>query len=333
MSGESKHNIDELLSGYVDGELSERKYTELKRLMLHDPALEAKFTELKKQRDFLNSMPIEKAPQGLLAEVVALQERKFILNGYSEVSTESEGIKHLFFRRALTAAVMLVLFGGLGGLIYKIVAPVQMADNKDVASGNFDSEIDLTSGFVPVIGETAKTVVDTPVFRASLDLKTEHAISMNSFIMKTIFKHDLNDFVDPPENEGTSSTIRITCGIDSIVAILGDLQSEWDKCKEANLSVYDHALAREVVIKKISSSQVMDIFTEDKFYTRMQIVKTYADFSGINLYGNRAIAINKVDAGSGDMVKPELTSAIAERSITRIEGGERISLVITVTGL
>ena len=46
MSDESKHNIDELLSDHVDGELSKRKSTELQRLMEHDPELASKFSML-----------------------------------------------------------------------------------------------------------------------------------------------------------------------------------------------------------------------------------------------------------------------------------------------
>ena len=134
MSDESKQNIDELLSGYVDGELSKRKYTELKRLMEHDPELAEKFSELEKQKQLLNAMPVETAPEGLFDAVIASQERKFILDEYSASSGESEGIKHLMFRRALTAAVIFVLFGGLLGLIVHIVAPAQQTEPHDYAS-------------------------------------------------------------------------------------------------------------------------------------------------------------------------------------------------------
>ncbi len=150
---------------------------------------------------------------------------------------------------------------------------------------------------------------------------------MTSFIKKLVFTHNLNDFVDPPENEGTSSTIRFACGIDSIVDLLADLQVEWDKCRQADLSVYDHALAKEIVIENISPRQLMNVFTEDKFYTRMQIAKDYADFNRLNMYTNTMLAVDE------NAVKPEYTSASDERPKDRLEGGEKISLVITVTGL
>ena len=328
MSDESKQNIDELLSGYVDGELSKRKYNELKRLMEHEPELAEKFSLLKKQRQLLNAMPVETVPEGLFDAVIASQERKFILDEYSASSGESEGIKHLMFRRALTAAVIFVLFGGLIGLIVHIVAPVQQTEPQNYAAGTVDEEDPL---FPPLKNIDVPVVAaDTPVFRASLDLRTEQAIAMNGYIMKSIFTHRLNGFTDPPVNEGTSSTIRITCGIDSIVELLADLQGEWDKCREANLSVYDHALAKEIVIEKISSTQLMRVFKEDKFYSRMQIARDYADFNKLNPYGSSRLASN--DTVVSGAVKPELTGSKIDRK-DRLEGGEKISLVITVTGL
>ncbi len=325
MSDESKHNIDELLNGYVDGELSERKYTELKRMMHHDSELAAKYSDLKKQKQLLNSMPVEKAPQGLLDEVISSLERKLILNEYSAASVESEGIKHLMFRRVLTAAVIMVLFGTLGGLIYNITSPAQIPNTKKIVSGRDEHGPEPDTVLIPLV-EKPVIVAETPVFRASLNLKTEHAITMNSFIKKLVFTHNLNDFVDPPENEGTSSTIRFACGIDSIVDLLADLQVEWNNCKQADLSIYDHALAKEIVIENISPRQLMNVFTEDKFYTRMQIAKDYADFNRLNTYTNTMLAIDE------NAVKPVYT-ATDERPKDRLDGGEKICLVITVTGL
>jgi hypothetical protein len=326
MSDESKQNVDELLSGYVDGELSKRKYTELKRLMEHDPELAEKFAMLKKQKQLLNAMPVETAPEGLFDAVIASQERKFILNEYSAASGESEGVKHLMFRRALTAAVIFVLFGGLVGIIAHIMSPIGQVDPPDYVKGPQETGEDLISPRLKPDKDPGVVNPET-YFRATLDLKTEQAIAMNSFIMKAIFDRELTDFVNPREIEGASSTIRIVCGIDGIVALLGDIQAEWDKCKEANLSVYDHALAKDIVIENISSKDLMKVFNEDKFYARMQIVKDFADHNPYgdmrDVYGNDS---------SKDPVMPTLVESKLDKK-QRLEGGEKVSLVITVTGL
>ncbi len=325
MSDKSKENIDDLLNGYVDGELSERKYTELKRMLLHDPELAARVSQLKKQKQLLNSLPIEKAPQGLLDDVVSSLERKLILHEYSAASIESEGIKHLMFRRALTAAVIMVLFGGLGGLIFKIVSPVHPTNNNEVAVADEVYEVDFTGGTTRLADKPEAIASDRPVFIAKLNLETEHAITMNSFIKKLIFTHNLNDSVDPPENYGTSSTVRFECGIDSIVELLADFQVEWGRCKQANLSVFDHVVKKMIVIENISQSQLMEIFTEDKFYTRMQKAKEYEISNRQTSYSNTMLASNENIA--------EPYTASGNKSKNRLEGGERISLVITVTGL
>ena len=153
---------------------------------------------------------------------------------------------------------------------------------------------------------------------------------MNGFIKKAIFNHDLNGFVDPREINGTTSTIRITCGIDSVVDLLADLQSEWDKCKVANLSVYDYVLKKDIVIENITSEQLMRVFNEDKFYARMQMARDYADFNYLNRYGSGLLVNN--DGPPEDPVNPKLTRSVLDKK-ERLEDGEKISLVITVTGL
>lgn len=327
MSDESKQNIDELLSGYVDGELSKRKYNELKRLMEHDPELAEKSAMLKKQKKLLNAMPVETAPEGLFDAVIASQERKFILDEYSASSGEAEGIKNLMFRRLLTAAVILVLFGGLIGIIVNIMLPPGTPEPGFIAAGTDYPDVELLPSSLKNVGKPVAANPDIPLFMASLELKTEKAIEMNSFIMKAIFNRDLNDSVDPRQIEGTSSTIRIVCGKDSVVDLLGDIQSEWDNCKQASLSVFDHVMKREIVVDNISSKDLMKVFNEDKFYTRMQIVRDFADH---NPYGDMRLAIDS--RPSKDPIEPIATSSAANKK-ERLDGGEKVSLSITVTGL
>ncbi len=62
-------DIDELLSCYIDDELSDRGRTEIKRLIQHDKNIAAKLGKLRKQKQLLNCLPVAPAPEGLLQEI------------------------------------------------------------------------------------------------------------------------------------------------------------------------------------------------------------------------------------------------------------------------
>lgn len=330
MSDEQKHDIDELLSCYIDGELSKRQITEIKRLIEHDEDAAKRLVQLRKQKELLNAMPVEAAPEGLLDDVMASLERKFILNEYTAVGAEQSGERNLLIRRVLAAAVILVLFGGLAALVLDIMLPAAATENNYAAANNTpiaDNDLSLqklNTDYIPS--------PNAPVFNASLNLKTLDAITMNNFVKKLIFNHDLSH--TPPEIEGTSSTVRITCGIDRAVAMLLDLQAEWDRCDEVALTIHDQALSKDIVIENASPEQVLRVFGEDKYYSRMQLAKDFSDFN-IMASGNDAVAKSDGDGVSTLAVKPkpELTSFEKNLGNDKAENIEKISLVITVTGL
>ena len=333
MGYEHKYKIEELLSGYIDDELSQRKETELKRLMEHDDTIAVRLEELKKQKALLNSLPASTAPKGILDEVMGTMERKFILNEYSAVSDETEGQKNLFLRRLMTAAIIMVLFGGLLGLVINIVMPAGVPQKNYVAGSNqqispiFDPGVKLQD---PAMGKA-----DTPVFVASLNLHTHHTIAMNDFVKKAVFNHNLNDFVTPPKNDGSESMIKVTCSIDKIIALLGDLQAEWGRCSATSLAVYDHAMSRDILIDNVSCQQVLDIFKEEKFYARMQKSKDTADFNTVNSASQGYFAASGVKGTGGPVkIRPELTSVEKRKDDdTGDVNSEQACLVIRIIGL
>ena len=333
MSDEHKYKIEELLSDYIDDELSQRKETELKRLMEHDDSISVKLEELKKQKALLNSLPMTTAPKGILDEVMGTMERKFILNEYSSVSDEAEGQKNLFLRRFMTAAIIMVLFGGLLGLVINIVMPSGLPDNNYFAENN--NQTSPVFDQVVKLQDPAMSKADTPVFVASLNLETHHTIAMNDFIKKAIFNHNLNDSVTPPKNDGSESMIKVTCGIDKIVALLSDLQAEWGRCSGTSLAVYDHAMRRDILVNNISCQQVLDIFKEEKFYARMQKSKDIADFNSVNAASQGYLAATGVKGTGGPVkIRPELTSAKKTGDDNKGDiNAEKVRLVIRVIGL
>lgn len=71
-------NIEELLSCYIDDELSQRERTEVKRLIRNDKSVGKKLSEMQKQKELLNSLPTAAAPTGLLDNVKAMLTKEFV---------------------------------------------------------------------------------------------------------------------------------------------------------------------------------------------------------------------------------------------------------------
>ena len=177
----SKPEIDELLSGYIDEELSQRQRTEVKRLIQHDDELSQRLNELKRQKQLLGSLPVASAPEGLLDDVKATLERQSILDNASASREESAGVRHLMFRRVLTAAAMfLVPIGILAWVVLNIVTPLDSDGDKP-----FFVKPNLPAIFapkpevrdVPEPGHLA--VAQLPPFESHLDLTSDQSITLN----------------------------------------------------------------------------------------------------------------------------------------------------------
>ena len=123
MSEGYRTDIEELLSCYVDGELSERGRTEVKRLIQHDESVAAKLLRMEKQKQLLNSLPIASAPVGLVEDIKGRLAKRPISERFELDVDESAGARHLLYRRVLTAAAMLMLVGVLAVVVFNIIMP------------------------------------------------------------------------------------------------------------------------------------------------------------------------------------------------------------------
>ena len=52
-----KNKIDEMLNAFLDGQLSQRKEPEVKRLLQHDPEIAARLSELEKVQSLILPTP------------------------------------------------------------------------------------------------------------------------------------------------------------------------------------------------------------------------------------------------------------------------------------
>ena len=79
---EDRDNIKELLSAYIDQEVTDEQSESIKQAVATDPGLAMELHELKAARRLLAGLPVERAPRGFVRRVMARAERKHLLGDH-----------------------------------------------------------------------------------------------------------------------------------------------------------------------------------------------------------------------------------------------------------
>jgi len=331
-------DIDELLSCYIDGELSERGRTEIKRLIRHDKSIAGRLGRLRKQKQLLNCLPVAPAPEGLLEDIKASLKPKPILKRYLSDAEESAGARHLLFRRVLTAAAIFILVGVLAGVVFNVIMP-DAGSHEPVAIQPADSSQDAGGAKEAVVESTAVEGGMTPdsyPFHAALELASYNSIAVNGFIAKAIYSNGLVDNTIP-EREATLSTYHVNCTTAQIVALLADLEAVWEKCRQTSLTIYAEDRDSEIMINNITSAQAIAVFAQDKPDERTELAQNYADFNALIRDqldgGDFALSRDEEQFVPSIPIKPDLTRPEQPVRRDQPQTGTSVNLIITVTGL
>ncbi len=226
-----KPDINELLSSFIDSELSERQKTEVQRLIAHDPEIAKRLQQLQKCRLLVASLPYELAPIDMAKQVEAVLERKALLPEQSLVVDERKGARHLMFRKVLTAAAMFVLAAILASVIYTIVTP----EPTQIPMG----------------------------FAGRLELKTHNLSAINSVIDKAIKNNGLTDSVTLKRQRG-KNIYTLTCSRENLTLFLADLDNSWEKYDSATLFIETQTAQEPVVVNDVDAKQIIDVITPPK---------------------------------------------------------------------
>ena len=339
MTEMNSEKLDELLNGYVDGELSDRKRTEVKRLMEHDPTIETKLARLRAMKSLLNELPIEQAPADMFEQTKMSLERKCILEDHAASRDELEGARHLMFRRLATAAIILVLFGSLLGVVLNIMLP---------SSGKSPSiaGVEPTGSGEPSVSPTASVekfaAGNQPVFSVALDLATADPIQMNSLLTKALHSNDLLGSAEPPKPDDPKRTTMIECSKSQVMALLSDLKGEWDRCDHVTLVVEDYREDSDVVVSNVTYDQVVGIFKRNRIYNRVELARAFSDFNALaprRAVGEDFARMAEEIGPDGVPVKlapvvPELTSGDGANAGAGDMGDqEKVKIIVTITNL
>ncbi len=333
-------DIEELLSCYIDGQLSERASTEIKRLIRHDKHVADKLRQLQRQKQLLNSLPVAAAPQGLLDKIKADTERLKVQpverpeaafqrsDEYAGRFEEPAGVRGLFYRKVLTAAVLVIFLGVFGWVISTIITPAPaIKPTAAIINGPKTSAQDTLPKVSKASDEQPSVMIP---FNAGLQLSTRQLIEVNEFLGKAIYSHGLLDYTIKRQQENQTS-YHISCSPEAIIALVGDIGKAWDRFETASLTVLGQTAEVRTEVDNITADQVVAILKESDSNERIKIA---GDFAGANaLIENTAAAEGQTPPVLPVPIEPILTRPEPPKKVEPLEPGETATLTITVIGL
>lgn len=267
MTQMDKAKIEDLLSAYVDDELSPRERTEVKRLVRNDKKLADQLRRLEKQKELMLAMPVVSAPQGLVQDVKGAVERKALLGKAPETKQVRDGHRDLQSRRMMATAAMIVLpVCILGWVVFKIVKPVTLPGNNDIKWAVDDETIDNV------------VAVSYPL-HASLNLSTLQKTAVTEFVYKAIYNNNLVQFTDQPTYADGKTTYPIRGDRQRIVGLLRDLATVWDQLDSTSLTVHGSTLASNALVENVTVDQAIALYGIDVFNDPVKLAK---DFNRMN---------------------------------------------------
>lgn len=272
MSEKSKIEMEELLTALVDDEATERQKNEFIRLVRHDPSIAEQLAVMQRQKQILAALPVEAAPESLVEDVCSALERKHILGEVSGTEPTVAGAAHLFMRRVLTMAAMLLLpVGLLSFVVYEIIKPpsVGPVDYSSVTSGLArNNESDVTALAPPVVARPLP-------FDGILTFRTQHPMTVSNYAEKMIFDQGLISFT-VPNRTLDAATYQITAPPEKIAVLIDSLEGVWPRCQEVALSVMDSEQNSHVDVPNVQPEQVRTLAFEDSCAMLLRLAGQYA---------------------------------------------------------
>jgi hypothetical protein len=317
MNEHEKNTLEELLSCYIDGELSERQCNEVKRLIGHSAEASAMLKQLQKNKALLGSLPRAQAPAHLFENVRASLERSVLLDEYHGKASAKAGIMHLYMRKMIAAAAMIALVGALSIVIYNIV-------KTDVPP----QHITVNTNWQ----RTPETAAKSPVVAISkieLQLQTDQATAVNQFIYRNIILDNGLKESAMIKNDTDKNVYAISCSRARAQMVLEGLGMIWDKFKATQLSVE----GLESPVANITAAQAIEISKESSPQAQIQLAK---DFSVANkarpeTSGTVVAAADDNSTPEVTIIKPALASGESKPGPNEPADTQKISLTIIVT--
>lgn len=271
-------HTDELLCGYIDGELSLRQQTEVQRMVARDPAVRQRLGQLQQSRNLVKALPRAEAPGEMLEQIRSTLERRTLLDERPSTAGTRAGSRHLKVRQFLATAAMIALVGVLGGVVYQIVAPVSPPASSGVVATSEDSL--PTESVAPVSRDIPAVAVADAGFSGRLELQTASMTQVGGFIHRVIENNGLAAYTEE-QDLGDKRVFHVTCSMKGLNRIVADLRKGGQKIQSVALAVDTDRFAEPVVVEPVTLEQMAKIVDRDSAEAR---VETARDIAVMNVF-------------------------------------------------
>ncbi|MHC4148194.1 MAG: anti-sigma factor family protein [Planctomycetota bacterium] len=331
-------NIDELLNGYIDGELTARGKTEVERLIKHDLRISSRLEELQRTRDLVGCLPIAEAPAGLLGRIKASLERGAVVSQPPQRIGEVVGARHLLVRRFAAAAAMIGLIAVLAGLVYTIVAP-EGDRGSSIALEGWKQPVEKveTGDVLPVVVATSEVPIVQPrlaamEFNGKLELKTSALVAVDASMRRAFEDNGLLEKVDS-RSRRNEHIYRLSCSKEALKLLLTDLEPIWSRLETGTLSVETDQFGGQVVVEDVDAGQISEIINQDSVEKGIEVARDFATLNSMaELLPGREV-LSAIDDTKPDLLtipKPVLTSSAKTMSKGKSRGEEVEDVHLTI---
>ena len=251
----SNLNIDELLNGFIDGELSQRHRTEVQRLISHDPQIAQRLRELQKCKMLLGSLPHADAPTDMVQRVKASLHKKALLPRPVPSLDRTRGARYLLARKVLAYAAMIGFIAILGVMVYSIVTPAR-PPTPQLAGGDRPEQ-------------------PYAEFYGRLELTTNDFARVNAAIGKVIKGNGLSDYLSP-ESRADKGVYALSCSPAALGLLLTDLDYIWQRLDSATLFLETDRFGEQIAVGAVDTQQIENIIEQKTLTERIDVANDLA---------------------------------------------------------
>lgn len=314
--------MDDLLSSYVDGELSARQNTEIRRLAEKNEQVRAQLQGLENIKALISTLPRLEPPPEIAGQVRSLLERKTL---FDDVPGESKRPKYeLLFRKLRAGAAVAGLVAVFGLLVYSIIAPPPHQAGEQTRLDAGPSARSLPPQLTGFQGMSGR-----------LELSCASLPSVDSLLQRSIELHGIATH----ERRASSGRIvhHVECSRSALIQLILDLQSRWPQFAETRLSLDTPRFGQCVEVVSVSPRQLIAIVSQNDTPASLETAKQIAVQNSINrMTCTGQVLASLVDTPGMVPVapKPMLTSAGPKPNSEQAATGpaEWVSLTIMLTG-
>lgn len=303
----SEKRINEMLNSFIDGELPVAQQNDVKQLISQDNEIARKMRQLQKCKYMVGSIPRVKAPGRILTDVKASLASKALLKKKPSAYSKSTGTRHLMARKVLSAAAMISLVAVLSAVIYTIVAPETITDEKVVV---------VKKEIPDVIGPETTSIMVAEEFHGRLELNTSNILAVNGFINMAIEDRGILCSINQADQQG-KCIYTLNCSREDIGMFLSDLNSIWSEFESAKLFVNTEEFAKTIEVQAVNTEQIADIVKQDTSEKAVLMAKDLAVINNVDehLPGTEILAAIDVESNG-------LNESLRMPRV-RLTGGER----------